>query len=298
MEIVERQLIEWEPEKDRAKRFADLLNGHGNDFAIRDAETGVISVVQKQIALADVIDLPKLLRHLRLKGFYTQAKEGSMQRASGIKAKEQWFGYIPPDTLKRRYAINRSGLYKKNAELGFMLEALTPVMWNALREIAPEQTQAHEELVAENIHRDWWLGDCPFTSGIINHTNVLPYHKDSGNLQGSWSMMLALRKGDEGGALHIPEYNETLAIPDCSVTFFNGQKYWHGVTPISLRDRDAYRFTMVWYVKDRIKYCLSREEELHRAASTATKGNKSVTAKRKSVAEAKRNQDGTGKPVE
>ena len=298
MEIVERRLQEWEPEKDRAKRFADLLNGHANDFAIRDADSGVITVVQKQIDLSTIIDVPRLLRHLRLKGFYTQAQEGSMQRASGIKAKEQWFGYIPPDTLKRRYAINRSSLYKKNPELGATLEGLTPVLWNALKEIAPDQTAAHEELVAEHIHQDWWLDGAPFTSGIINHTNVLPYHKDSGNLQGSWSMMLALRKGDEGGALHIPEYGETLAIPNCSITFFNGQRYWHGVTPISLRDPNAYRFTLVWYVKDRIKFCLSREEELSRAARFATKGNKGGNPRRKIIAEAKRNANGEGTPVE
>jgi hypothetical protein len=275
MEIIERRFQTWEPDKDKANRFADVLSGIKHDVAIKDADTNEIVVLQKKIDLASIIDLPNLLRHLRLKGNYTQARTGSMQRASGIKAKEQWFGYIPPDTLKRRYAINRSALYTKNPELGYGLEHLTPVLWNMLKQTLPEQTMNHETVVAESIHRDWWLENCPFTSGIINHTNVLPYHKDRGNLKDSWSMMLALRKGDVGGALHLPEYDETIAVPDCSITFFNGQKYWHGVSPVALQHRDAYRFTLVWYVKDRIKVCLSREEELDRAANSAYKGSRS-----------------------
>lgn len=271
MEVIERRLRTWEPNKDRTKRFAEPRIGRDDDFCIRDADDGTITVVQKRLDLASMIDLPLLLRHLRFKGFFNVPHKGAIPRASGIKAKEQWIGWIPPDTLRRRYAMNRSRLYQKNPELGFTLESLTPILWNVLKEIAPEQTSVHEDIVAGSIHRDWWLCDAPFTSGIINHTNVLPYHKDSGNLKGSWSMMLALRRGDEGGALHIPEYDETLAIPDCSLMFFNGQKYWHGVTPVALTEKDAYRFTIVWYVKETISWCGSKEEEAHRAATFATK---------------------------
>ena len=280
MEIIHKSLVHWEPSKDRQNRFAELSDGRTNDLMICDADTGQISVVQKRVDLASMIDMKKFLLNLRFRGFYNIPKDGARARASGILAKEQWFGFIPPDELKRRFATNRSSLYAKNADLGFMLENLTPMLWEVLKEIAPDQTRDHEDLVRKLIHKDWLLCDTPFTSGIINHTNVLPYHKDSGNLGESWSMMLALRKGDSGGQLHIPEFEETLAIPDCSLTFFNGQQYWHGVTPVCLRDKDAYRFTMVWYVKNRIKDCRSQKEELHRARLAATKSGNSMTSKR------------------
>lgn len=280
MEIIYKSLVHWEPSKNRENRFAELSDGRADDLTICDADTGQISVVQKRVDLASMVYVKKLLFNLRFRGFYNLPKNGARARASGILAKEQWFGFVPPDELKRRFATNRSSLYAKNAELGLMLENLTPKLWGVLKDIAPKQTKDHEDLVRNSIHNDWLLCDTPFTSGIINHTNVLPYHKDSGNLVDSWSMMLALRKGDSGGQLNIPEYGETLAIPDCSLTFFNGQKYWHGVTPVCLRDKDAYRFTMVWYVKNRIKDCLSQKEELHRARLSATKSGNSMTTKR------------------
>lgn len=271
MEIIYKSLVHWEPSKDRKNRFAELSDGRANDLVICDADTRQISVVHKRVDLASMIDVKKLLLNLRFRGFYNLPKDGARARASGILAKEQWFGFIPPDELKRRFATTRPSLYYKNPVLGFMLENLTPKLWGVLQEIAPDQTKNHEDLVRKTIHKDWLLCDTPFTSGIINHTNVLPYHKDSGNLGESWSMMLALRKGDSGGQLHIPELEETLAIPDCSLTFFNGQQYWHGVTPVCLSDKDSYRFTMVWYVKNRIKESGSQKEELHRARLSATK---------------------------
>lgn len=270
MEVVERTARTWEPDQDKAKRFAEPRVGRDGDFCIRDADTGEISVIQKVVDLGSMLDLPRLLRHLRFKGFFNVPTNGSIPRASGIKAKEQWIGWVPPDNLRRRYSINRSQLYLKNPELGYTLEELTAKLWDQLVALAPKQTDEHERLVRTSIHSDYLLGGAPFTSGIINHTNVLPYHRDSGNLKGSWSMMLALRKGDEGGALHIPEYDETLAIPNCSLTFFNGQHYWHGVTPVALRDKDAYRFTIVWYVKDTIRKCGPWELERIRAAQAAT----------------------------
>jgi len=280
MEIIYKTLTDWQPAKDRESRFAELSDGRVEDLIICDAETKETLVVQKQVDLASMTDVKKLLLDLRLRGFYNKPRNGSRARASGILAYEQWFGFVPPDELKRRFAINRSSLYSKNADLGFMLENLTPKLWEILKKIVPNETENHENLVRKWIHNDWLLCDTPFTSGIINHTNVLPYHKDSGNLPDSWSMMLALREGDSGGHLHIPEFQETLAIPNCSITFFNGQKYWHGVTPVRLRDKKSYRFTMVWYVKNRIKDCGSQKEELNRAKLSATKSSNSMTLKR------------------
>lgn len=278
MEIIERQLRTWEPNPVKAERFAEHRVGREDDFAIRDADSGKITVVQKKVSVGEMLDLPLLLRHLRYKGFFHTPTLTGYQRASGIKAKEQWIGWIPPDTLRRRYAMNKSMLYRENPQLASMLEGLTAPLWSALCEVAPDLTKAHETLVEENIHRDWWLANAPFTSGIINHTNVLPYHRDGGNLGDSWSMMLALRNDKEGGTLHIPEYDVTLGIPNCSLTFFNGQKYWHGVTPIHLGDPDAYRFTIVWYVKRSITLCGSREDELKRARRQASQAMRNARA--------------------
>ena len=82
--------------------------------------------------------------------------------------------------------------------------------------------------------------------------------------------MLALRSGVDGGCLNVPEYNVTLGIPDRSLTIFNGQQAWHAVTPFYYRNKDAYRFTLVWYVKDHIRQCVCLQDEPKRAALAAT----------------------------
>ena len=281
MKIVERQLRTWTPDADRRKRYADVTDGIDDDLAIRDADTGRITVIQKKLDLDSVINVKRLTQHLRLRGFFSAPADNTLgSRASGIKASEQWFGWVPPDELRRRYAANRSHLYDRNPELAAMIEHISPFLWEQVRTIAPEQADLHEGLVAESVHRDWWINGTPFTSGIINNSNVLPYHKDGGNLTGTWSMMLCLRNGIGGGQLHLPEYDFTLGIPNASVMFFNGQAYWHGVTPFTDVDQRAYRFTLVWYVKQRMSRCGSREDELRRAANHATTAMSYVNPKR------------------
>jgi hypothetical protein len=54
------------------------------------------------------------------------------------------------------------------------------------------------------------------------------------------------------------------------MTIFEGQRFWHAVTPLVYRKPDAYRFTLVWYVKERIRHCGCRADEPRRASLEAT----------------------------
>jgi hypothetical protein len=81
--------------------------------------------------------------------------------------------------------------------------------------------------------------------------------------------MLVLRRGTEGGHLHLPEYDVTLAVPNNSVTIFNGQQEWHGVTPMQVQG-NGYRFSLVWYAKTGFTAIGSQADEARRAALDAT----------------------------
>jgi len=270
MLILTRPRTNWEPPKEKLKRFAPVIEGTADDLIVRDEATGQIALMQKTIDLPNITDAKLFALHLRHKGHFLHPHAAQRPRASGIMAVEQWFGWLPPDHLKKRYAIQRPNLYYKNPELAQMIEDMSPALWNEIKSTAPEEARKHEEVVRSKIHADWLIAGTPFSSGIINHTNTLPYHKDGGNLGDTWSMMLCVRDKAAGGSLDIPEFGVTLAVPNYSLIFFNGAATWHGVTPVTITEKNAYRFTLVWYVKQSITHAVAKEDEPHRAAIAAT----------------------------
>lgn len=218
--------------------------------------------------------LEQMVRELRFKVKWDDvAVSTSQSRMSGIRTVSRVFGYTGPKPLRRRYGGSAAQIHRENPRLSQLLEDVTPDLWALFAGEAPEAAGDHFEKVKDRIHPDWWFGVCPWTSGVINRTSLLPYHRDSGNIAGTWSAMLCLRRGVEGGHLTLPEYDVTLAIPNHSVTVFNGQQQWHGVTPMTVKG-EAYRYTLVWYAKSDLAACGPASEEAHRAALAATEKSK------------------------
>lgn len=114
------------------------------------------------------------------------------------------------------------------------------------------------------ISPDWLITGTPWTSGVLNETSAMPYHVDGNNLR-AWSAMIVARRGITGGHLHIPEYDLTVECRDGDVIWFPGWQLMHGVTPITRRTPDGYRYTAVFYTVRGIAACLDPVEELARA---------------------------------
>jgi len=193
-------------------------------------------------------------------------------RMSGIKYPNRTFGTTAPSPMRRRLACCYAQLHHQYPEISKVLHRLAETAWDILQEEAPEESVEASDPVYENIHGDWLMADTPWTSGIINHTASLSYHKDRGNIPNSWSAMYVTRRNNEGGHLHLPEYNLAFACNDKDLIMFNGQDVWHGVTPIHNRTvgDEPFRFTMVYYAKSGCKPCLSAKEEARRAQLYAT----------------------------
>lgn len=264
MKIYNLEFKQWEPVSKRQQ--APLLEGDDEDFIGNDNGEPVVYQSRDWGGSKDV--LTELARTLRFGIKYQNPRAAA--RLSGIRAANEYFGTVPPQPTRKRYACREARLYAKLPEIKPLIDALSKQMWRVFEEYFPNSSARHEQLVTEAIHPDWRIAGTPFTSGIINDKSALPYHKDSGNLQGTWSMMLCLRNGVAGGGLHIPEYGVNLGIPDHSLTIFEGQRLWHGVNPLVYRKNDPYRFTLVWYVKEQVRKCLCLKDEPHRAAKAAT----------------------------
>lgn len=130
---------------------------------------------------------------------------------------------------------------------------------------APETAALHSKLLSECIRPDWILPGTRFTSGIANRNNPLKYHFDKGNLENVMSCMVVFRRGCEGGYLSIPEFDARWMLDDHSVLLFDGQSFLHGVTPIKRLNKNAYRYSVVYYALKALGKCGTLDEELTRA---------------------------------
>ena len=270
MKIIEVTKNDWQ-RRDRHHTAEHQSTMIEEDCVLIDENKNILAA---QIRMTDELKEARrlLTRHLRFHmKWTTETKRPTTgQRASGIKYPNRTFGYTAPAPLRGRYGAATSSIFRDQPDVLMLLDSLTSDIWKLFQTHLPEQAKMHEQLFANEVHKDWWFANSPWTSGIINKTAALPYHKDSGNIQNTWSAMLGLRHNVDGGGLHLPEYNVTLGIPHNSVTFFDGQNTWHGVTPFVFKKAEAYRFTIVWYGKNGFKNCGFKATHIQLAQKKAT----------------------------
>lgn len=252
------------------KHHAPMLEGLDGDVTVRDAQSGQPVAIQAMLddeTIAMRRDLRKMIQAVR----WDDAGEGGNQtRLNGMRYMSRVFGYTEAKPLRQRYGCSPSVLYRGEPHLARLLDALAQRFWAVFARRWPDVAERHRAIVEANVHSDWRVGGTPWTSGIINNTAALPYHRDSGNLDGTLSAMLSVRKHVKGGGLHLPEYDVTLAVPNGSLIIFDGNTVWHGVTPFVFQRKDAYRYTLVWYAKAGFREAGAAADEAERAAGLAT----------------------------
>ena len=267
MKVIERTAKEWQPtgKRESAPMFAEAEQG---DCVVIDKTNQQIVAIQIQLP-DDTLDFTQQITRIMRHDLKWAIDKGRPARMSGIASANKVFGTLEPNPLRQRFGCKSAALDRDAPELRALLGQLLISSYKQLETIEPYRTKDHQQLIESKTHPDWLIAGMPFTSGIINYSAALPYHRDSGNVLGSWSVMVALRKHMLGGQLHLPEYDVVFGVPDRSIIFFNGQSTWHGVTPMVAAKKDAYRFTIVYYAKRKICDCLSIAEEQHRAAVNA-----------------------------
>lgn len=189
-------------------------------------------------------------------------------RMSGFVYPHRTFGFTPPQPLRRRYTAVLAGLHADHPEAAAWMARLGAAAWAETEQRLPRLAHQHRAGV-ELVAPQWRFGDA-WTSGIINRAAALPYHTDGGNVAGTLSAMYAWRRGCDGGALHLDDYDVWLAIPDRSLTVFSGATIMHGVSPLRL-EADGWRYTAVYYVRAGLAQCAGTlEDEVRRAQLMAT----------------------------
>jgi len=198
---------------------------------------------------------------------------GGTYRGKGIRTRSQVFGNLAANKVLQRGSCRPCAAAETHPEIHARLCNMGILFASMLREALPDQYQANLQAISE-VLPEWVLPGGLWTSGVVNLSASLPYHRDRNNFD-AWSVMPVIRRGTRGGYLHFPELSQggaPLVLPcdDGDVIFFNGQRFMHGVTPIKTLMTDGYRYSAVYYPVRKMRSCLPAEAELARARRTRT----------------------------
>jgi hypothetical protein len=188
-------------------------------------------------------------------------KPGSTIRASsGNRNTSVTFGYRPRKPMMSQEGCVLTAFNRDYPSVAAFLAHYSEVLAGQVAATFPEVEVAAKAAV-ESVLPDWRLSaSSAWTSGVINKESSLPYHRDGNNFE-AWSVMPVLRRGVEGGHLHLPEYDIVIPCRDgYSVAFF-GKRLVHGVTPMRKTKADGYRISVVYYALQGLKDCHTFAEE-------------------------------------
>ena len=211
--------------------------------------------------------LPKI--SVRLLKAVKKINYSTNYRSAGLVSSSRIFGYMPRDIMRKDYCSSTALAYDYTHEHQLICNYGAELA-KFYKKHCPEMFNKHNDLAQQKVKPDWIIENSPFTSGIINKNSALNYHFDTGNFKDVYSNMLAYKKDVDGGYLAMPEYNIGLEIANNSVTFFDGQKILHGVTPIKYKSPNAYRYTIVYYTLKQMWKCEEPKAELERIKQVKT----------------------------
>jgi hypothetical protein len=190
-------------------------------------------------------------------------------RANGMRNKARTFGFFPRSVVRKREMCKPTSLTWEHPESQLELSRAAVTLGQWFRDVLPDAWEDDLRLT-DQILPEWRMAENTlWTSGVINETSQLPYHRDRGNFP-VWSAMPVLRRSVEGGYLHIPEYDVTVACRDGWVLYFNGYEKLHGVTPMKTTKKSGYRFSIVYYALRGMKDCHTYAVELGEARRKRT----------------------------
>lgn len=200
-------------------------------------------------------------------------KYGStIRQSTGLKNVSRTFGMAPRKIFQRRESCRPTTLANEQPDEHAVLIKFAEKFAQMLKEFAPDLYE-HDVNNLENagLENEWRMtDDALWTSGVVNKSSTLPYHRDGFNFA-TWSAMPVIRRDMAGGYLHFPEYDFTFTARDGWVSFFPGYKYVHGVTPMTPRKEGAYRYSVVYYALRGMKDCFTYAVETAKAKESRTK---------------------------
>ena len=228
-----------------------------------DEETNVPFLVYMELDRDIVSDLRNAVRNIRY------SSSGVTRQNSGIENHSRTFGMAPRKPFQTREACRPTALSYEQPEEHGVLVSVADKLADIMRAVAPDVYDKDVNTTSE-VADEWRISENSlWTSGVVNKTSTLPYHYDGNNFD-MWSAMPIVRRGTRGGYLHIMDYDAAVDCKDGWVAFFPGYSLLHGVTPIAHVQKDAYRYTVVYYCLRGMKDCFTYAVEQAEARKRRT----------------------------
>lgn len=200
-------------------------------------------------------------------------------RAKGMSNVSRTFGYRPRRPQLGREGCGHTRLWAENPTGHSAVIGMAHRLQDLMAALLPAQHREDQATIAgSGVLEEWRLGDTTWTSGVINKSSALPYHRDAFNFD-VWTAMPVLRRHMRGGYLHLPEYDVTVASRDGWAVFFPGWDLVHGVTPMRPLKPEGYRFSVVYYALRGMKSCFEHAVETAHALRARTARERTIAAK-------------------
>lgn len=214
-----------------------------------------------------------------LRSSVTKIKYGETLRAkTGFTNISRTFGMSPRKAYQKRESCRPTSMSYEQPDEHAVLVLMAERFADVMQEILPEQYRRDVDALRE-VDNSWRMSDeALWTSGVVNRSSSLPYHRDGFNFH-TWSAMPVVRRFMYGGHLHFPEFGETVECRDGWTVYFPGYKYVHGVTPMKQTRDDGYRYSVVYYALRGMKDCFTYAME-------TAEGRKRRTAREENLAAA------------
>lgn len=252
------------PEPDEREQ---LPSAKDETVRIIDEQTGEI------IGLVTHLD-PDTIRAVR-SSVLGLRMSGVARKGMPVANNARTFGYAPRRPIVRQEACRPSTTATEHPDEHSTLVTLGATLSEQFRHLLPDRAAADGEVLAQVLD-EWKLEpDALWTSGVVNRTAQLPYHRDGANFH-TWSAMPTLRLGVDGGHLYVPEYDLLFPCRDGEVSWFCGRDLVHGVTPMTVRRKGGYRYSIVYYALAGMKDCRTFAEETSRAVSRRTERERAM----------------------
>lgn len=221
-------------------------------------EHGVVQLIYKK--------LPEIKETNTYKKLVKKLHYSTTQRVSGLVTTSTVFGYFPPVEIRQKPFCSSTRLAEENPKANRFLshyceKHIMPMFYEEYKHNLNEHMEAIEK---EGLKKDWIMKGTIFTGGVINKANQLNYHLDSQNMKGTINAMVYFARDMEGGHLVCPKYDIRINPKDNYVLLFRNDLV-HGVTQIKPQTKEAYRYSIVYYVQNRMQACGTIDEELAKA---------------------------------
>ena len=136
------------------------------------------------------------LRTLRV--VVNTTKYSETYRTSALPTKSSVFGSQPRNALRNDYCrltawtTNEVGNFKK-------LLNFSKYVCEIYKKYLPKDYNNELEWVNNNVDSDYLFNESPYTSINVNVNHAIKYHKDTGNVNGSYSNIIIVKNNINGG---------------------------------------------------------------------------------------------------